>query len=89
MNLRKMAEGQACTLQLPGCHYGGGTVILAHIRRPWNAGVGMKPKDHHGVFACQNCHDLIDRRTGHMSQAEIDQAQLDALMRTISVWVEA
>ena len=80
-DLRKLARGQACTVRLPGCSKG--DVVLAHIRRPWNAGTGMKPPDTHGVYACGWCHDIIDRRrvTGY-SRAEIDSFLVDALLRT-------
>lgn len=87
MNLRQSAKGEACTVMLPGCLYGGETVVLAHIRRPWNAGVGMKPLDLHGCFACAACHDKIDGRTKHgLSRAELDSYLLDAHMRTVLRW---
>lgn len=80
--LRKSARGEACTVMLPGCSYGGDTVVLAHIRRPWNAGTGMKPRDDEAVYACQHCHDEIDRRTRRFPRDAIDSYVLDALMKT-------
>ena len=86
--LRKAARGEACQVRLPGCEYGSETVSLAHIRRPWNAGVGTKPSDLHGAFACASCHAALDRREGYLTQAEIDAAFLDAHLRTLDIWKE-
>lgn len=79
---RKAARDQECTVRGPNCLWGTETVVLAHVRRPWNAGVGMKPKDSHGVYACANCHDFIDQRGSTPGRAAVDSYLVDALLRT-------
>lgn len=60
--LRKSAQGEHCTLEIPGvCGYDPSTVVLAHIRMP-GTGMSRKPHDLHGVYACHRCHDVLDRR---------------------------
>jgi hypothetical protein len=61
--------------------------VLAHIRRANIAGVGQKPPDLCGVYACANCHSLIDGRTMlvNLTQMEINQAILYALLRTLVI----
>ena len=70
---------------LPGvCNGDPATTVLAHIRRPWNSGAGMKPPDSEAVYACSACHDVIDgrvRRNG-ISATVIDSYLLDALLKT-------
>lgn len=87
MNLRKLAQGQSCQVRLPGCLFGSETVVLAHVRRGGTAGVGQKPPDLCGVYACANCHDLIDSRKfiANLSKAEIDVYILGGLCRTLAI----
>jgi len=82
--LRNSARDEECTLRiLAVCNYDPATTVLAHIRRPWNAGVGLKPRDDEAVYACSACHDLADRRRPSvLSRAEIDSHLLDGLMKT-------
>ena len=57
MNIRKLARGQECTLRLPEvCNWDSETVVLHHVRRSWNSGIGQKPPDTHGIFVCSACH---------------------------------
>ena len=62
MNLRKLANGQPCLVRLPGCDGGGETTTLAHYRLAGYCGMGLKPPDVLGAFACSSCHDAIDGR---------------------------
>lgn len=57
--LRDSARGQTCTLRLEGCGFDDGTVVLAHLPCG-HKGVGMKSPDNMAVFACHNCHAIID-----------------------------
>lgn len=87
MNLRSLARGQVCQVRLPGCLSSHETVVLAHIRRANVAGMGQKPPDLCGVYACHKCHSLIDGRemlTG-LTKLELDQAILHALCRTLAI----
>ena len=63
MNLRKLARGKPCMVRLPGiCNFDASTTVLAHVRRGGVAGMGQKPPDLCGVWACSACHDVIDGR---------------------------
>ena len=83
MNLRKLARNQKCMVRLPGvCNFDETTTVLAHIRRGGVAGMGQKPPDLCGVWACSSCHDVIDGRVrgpGGDCEAEV----LAALCRTL------
>jgi hypothetical protein len=80
--LREAAQGQQCTLRLDGCTWNDASVILAHIRRFGIAGMGEKPPDLCGVYACQNCHDLLDMRKG---DGVSDSDVLRALLLTLCI----
>lgn len=59
---RESAREQDCTLQLPGCRNDRETVVLAHLRMFGGGGIGVKPHDLEGVYACAWCHDRLDGR---------------------------
>lgn len=64
------------------------TTVLAHIRRGNVAGVGQKPPDLCGVWACSACHDVIDGRVRRMSHDhDLDGELLEALCRQLA-WYE-
>ncbi len=86
MNLRKYAKGKPCMMRLSGiCNYDSDTVVLAHVSRAGNSGMGMKPPDTCAVWACSACHDVIDKRNfmGAYTTAELDGYILDGLIRTL------
>jgi len=87
--LRKAAKGRPCMVRIPGiCNHNPETVVLAHIRKGGVAGVGMKPPDLCGVWACSDCHDAIDGRksiTYGVDGFALNAAILDALCRTLAV----
>jgi hypothetical protein len=80
--LREAAQGQPCTLRLDGCSWNDSNVFLCHIRRFGIAGMGEKPPDLCGVYACQNCHDLLDMRKG---DGVSDTDVLRALLLTLCI----
>ncbi len=87
--LRTLARGQDCqlrTLMGPPCS-SPDTVVLAHIRRAHIAGMGQKPPDLCGVYACAIHHNIIDGReiVPGLTKLEIDQAILFALLRTLVI----
>lgn len=90
-NLRELARGQDCQVRLPGCLYSSETVVLAHLRLGGTAGVGQKPPDLCGVYACACCHDLLDGRkfVANLSKQEIEQAALRGLCRTLAIVTKA
>tara|TARA_R100000541_G_scaffold21825_1_gene31787 strand:+ start:108 stop:347 length:240 start_codon:yes stop_codon:yes gene_type:complete len=57
------------------------TVILAHIGK--NRGWAIKCGDHFAVYACSNCHDIIDGRAkSQFGVLELDSEKLRALEET-------
>lgn len=78
--IRRAAQGQPCLMRIPGvCNGNPETTVLAHIRHSGNAGIGMKPPDISGAFACSACHDAIDGRTRRDFPASY---LLDGMLRT-------
>lgn len=77
---RQSARGESCTLRLGNCS-SDETVVLCHIGR--RRGMGIKCGDHFAVYACSNCHDIIDNRTKHcFSWDELNSEKLRALEET-------
>ena len=84
MNLRKLANGKPCMVRLPGvCNFNSDTTVLAHIRRGGVAGMGKKPPDLCGLWACSDCHDVIDGRRPHLRQ-DLESDILEGLCRTLA-----
>lgn len=60
--LRKLAEGEDCTLQFAGGYCDPKTTVWAHANGLGaNKGMGYKGHDYLGVFACHRCHKIIDQ----------------------------
>ena len=59
---RKSARDKPCTLRLPGCNCDPTTTVLCHIRRFGWGGMSVKPHDFLALYACSNCHDILDSR---------------------------
>lgn len=82
-NLRKEAQGRECQVRLSGiCNGNSETVVLSHYRMAGLCGVGMKPNDLFGAWACSACHDEIDRRTRRTDAGEAHMAHLEFVIRT-------
>ena len=83
-NMRRAARGQPCMIRLPGCQGGGDSTVLAHYRMAGYSGVGMKPPDTMGAYACANCHDIVDqrRRLDGWTREQIRLAHAEGVMRT-------
>lgn len=60
MNLRDFARDKPCQVRLPGCDGGGETTVLAHYRLSGVSGIGYKPPDTIGAWACASCHREVD-----------------------------
>jgi hypothetical protein len=87
-NLRKLARGRECQVRLPGiCNFNDETTVLAHYRLAGLCGVGMKPHDLLGAWACSSCHDEIDRRTRHLDADSAELAHLEGVIRTLSILI--
>lgn len=85
--LRESAKGKNCTVQIPGvCNMRSETVVLAHLRIFGFGGMGFKPNDIHGVYACSDCHDVIDSRRKY--SFDFCGCLLRALMRTHEIMLK-
>lgn len=70
-------------VRLPGCTGGGEDTVLAHYRLAGTCGIGMKPADEQGAWACMSCHDAADgRRNCGLPRTEIRLAFAEGVLRT-------
>ena len=78
--IRDSARGEDCSLRLGMCS-SDETVVLCHIGHI--RGMGVKCGDHFAVYACSNCHDLIDGRVknSHLD-LDLEYEKLRALEET-------
>ncbi len=89
---RANAKGQDCTLRLPGCQNARDTVVLCHLRMFGGGGLGIKPPDVEGCFACAHCHSILDGRAHlipELAQALNYETIAWALIRTLRAQREA
>jgi hypothetical protein len=88
--LTKAARGRECQVRVPGvCNGNPETTVLAHFRMSGTrCGVGLKPNDLQGAWACSSCHDAIDgRRKTEFNSAELRVMHLEGMVRTIDILV--
>lgn len=61
MRLRREARGRECQVRLPDiCNHNSASVVLAHYRLAGISGMGLKPPDLIGAWACSACHAYVD-----------------------------
>ncbi len=60
MSLRDQAAQRPCMVRLDGCNADPATTVLAHFRLIGVSGMGIKPPDLIGAWACSACHARID-----------------------------
>lgn len=61
--IRKAARGRDCTLRIPGvCNHNPETTVLCHINTPGFGGMATKSPDWMALFACSDCHAVLDNR---------------------------
>lgn len=84
VNLRKEAKGRECQVRIVGvCNGNQETVVLAHYRMCGLNGVGMKPNDIFGAWACSSCHDAVDgRMKTEYPRDELRLAHAEGVFRT-------
>jgi hypothetical protein len=84
--LRDAARGQQCMVRVPGiCNFNPETTVLAHYRISGTCGIGMKPIDLIGSWACSDCHNAIDgRTTTAYERTTLDLMHAEGVFRTIS-----
>lgn len=84
--LTKSARGRECQVRIPGiCNGNPETTVLAHYRLAGTCGMGIKPHDMLGAWACSSCHDEIDRRTRRIDADSAALAHLEGVIRTQSI----
>lgn len=81
--LRKFAQGQDCTLQMPWCNHDAQTTVHCHIRKFGLSGLNQKPTDIHGFHACSECH----RREKEAGDEDILRALLITQIRMIQAGI--
>jgi hypothetical protein len=62
--------------------------VLAHYRLAGTCGMGIKPHDLLGAWACSSCHDEIDRRTRRISPDEASLAHCEGVIRTLAALIK-
>lgn len=88
--ITKAARGRDCLVRIPGvCNGNHETTVLAHYRMAGTNGMGCKPNDLQGAWACSSCHDLIDGRTHHpdYNQFDTQHMHMEGCFRTIDALV--
>ena len=82
-HLRDVARGQECQVRCPGiCSFNSEQTILAHFRM--DCGVGMKPLDLCGAWACAPCHAALDGQIKTaFTRDQLDLMHLQGMYRTI------
>lgn len=81
--LTKAARGRGCQVRIPDiCNGNPETTVLAHYRLAGTCGVGSKPNDLQGAWACSACHDAIDGRSRAVTRDEARQLHAEGVMRT-------
>lgn len=84
--LTKLAKGRQCQVRLNGiCNHNPETTVLAHYRMAGTCGVGMKPDDMQGAWACSECHSEIDRRTRILENDFVRLAHAEGVLRTQAI----
>lgn len=87
--LTKAARGRECQVRIEGvCNGNSETTVLAHYRMSGTrCGVGLKPNDLQGAWACSACHDEIDRRTRKIDSELARHYHAEAVMRTQAILI--
>ena len=86
--LTKLARGRECQVRLPCCNHNPETTVLAHFRLAGICGIGMKPHDILGAWACSACHYEIDRITRLFPFEFARLAHAEGVVRTIDALIK-
>lgn len=75
--IRDSANGEECTIRLPGCDGGGATTVWCHLPEAVaDRGLGLKGVDELGAYGCASCHDIVDRRANPPAGHTLDTVAL-------------
>jgi len=88
--IRDSARGQECTVMSDFCNGNPETVVFAHYRTAGECGMGQKPDDTSGVYACSSCHDWLDGRAHRGTEVDrhIEWYWFRAMRKTWKMLVE-
>ena len=80
--ITKSAKNETCSLRVsPGCsHDEEGKVVYAHLNSNYR-GTGKKSPDIFGVYACYECHLLLDK--SHVSYEDQQRASQETMMKLV------
>ncbi|WP_414945915.1 DUF1364 domain-containing protein [Serratia marcescens] len=77
------ARGRDCQIRIPGiCNRNPETTVAAHYRLAGTCGTATKPDDMQAAWACNACHDEIDRRTRLIDANEARLMHAEGVIRT-------
>lgn len=77
--ITQSARNEECQVRLIGiCNHNSETTVFAHYRKGGLGGMGKKPKDIFGAYACSACHDVLDGRV----KTDFDGEYLDSEFKT-------
>lgn len=86
--LTKAARGRDCQIRVPGvCNGNPETTVLAHYRLAGTSGMGCKPNDLQGAWACSACHDACDGRSHAVTREQARQYHAEGVMRTQAILI--
>jgi hypothetical protein len=86
--LTRAARGRECQVRIPGvCNGNPETTVLAHYRMAGTCGVGSKPNDLQGAWACSACHDACDGRSRAIDRTTARQYHAEGVMRTQAILI--
>lgn len=89
--LTKAARGRDCQVRVPSvCNGNPETTVLAHYRLAGTSGMGCKPNDFQGAWACSACHDYVDSRRGSRRADDrlvARQLHAEGVMRTQDILI--
>lgn len=88
--IRKSAQGEPCTLVLPGvCNHNPETVVWAHSNRyEHGKSMGRKAEDRYGCYACSSCHAVLDGqapRPAGVSKEDVETYFIQAMGRSRAI----
>jgi hypothetical protein len=68
------------------CNGDNETTVLCHLNGSYN--LGGKNDDIHAAFGCSSCHDEVDRRTQHVSDAYAKAMFHVGVFNTQKYWIK-
>ncbi len=87
--LRNSAKDCPACMSCGKVNYDGHQLCLAHSNRNQDGkGRGLKSHDEKGAIVCNDCHNLIDGKTGKLSRYEAQAMHISAHEKTLQWWLQ-